>query len=62
MIKELVQKNRSYRRFYEEKRISMDTLKELISIARLTHQLPINSRFVTCFLTRRIHVRRYLTH
>lgn len=36
MIKELVQKNRSYRRFYEEKRISMDTLKELISIARLT--------------------------
>lgn len=36
MINELVQKNRSCRRFYEEKRISMDTLKELISIARLT--------------------------
>lgn len=36
MMKELVQKNRSYRRFYEEKKISKETLKELISIARLT--------------------------
>lgn len=36
MIKDLVEKSRSYRRFYEEKRISADTLKELISIARMT--------------------------
>ncbi|SEW23838.1 nitroreductase family protein [[Clostridium] fimetarium] len=36
MIKELVLKNRSYRRFYEDKKISMDTLKELVEIAHNT--------------------------
>ena len=34
-LKELVAKNRSYRRFYEES-ISEETLKELIALARIT--------------------------
>lgn len=36
MLKEIVKKNRSYRRFYEDKAITKDTLMELIDIARLT--------------------------
>ena len=35
-IKELVLKNRSYRRFYQEVTISRDTLKDLIELARLS--------------------------
>jgi len=34
-LKDLVIKNRSYRRFYEEKKIDYDTLKELVDLARL---------------------------
>ncbi len=36
MIKELVMKNRSYRRFYEDEVIEMNTLRELVDIARLS--------------------------
>lgn len=36
MVKELAYKNRSYRRFYGEKKIAYDTLKELVDIARNT--------------------------
>jgi nitroreductase len=36
MLKELVQKNRSYRRFFEEKEITKQQLLELIDIARQT--------------------------
>ena len=36
MIEELVMKNRSYRRFYENKSIDNETLKELINLARLS--------------------------
>lgn len=36
MIKELILKNRSYRRFYENELIEMDTLKELVNLARLS--------------------------
>lgn len=36
LLKDLVLKNRSYRRFYQEEKISRDTLKELIELARLT--------------------------
>lgn len=36
MIKELVEKNRSYRRFYQNEKISTDVLRELISLARLS--------------------------
>lgn len=36
MIKELILKNRSYRRFYQDKLIEMDTLKELVNLARLS--------------------------
>ena len=36
MIKEVVLKNRSYRRFYQEKEISIDTLKELVDVGRNT--------------------------
>ncbi|MBW2635601.1 MAG: nitroreductase family protein [Deltaproteobacteria bacterium] len=34
MIKELVYKNRSYRRFYQNKKIAMETLEELVDLAR----------------------------
>lgn len=36
MIRELVLKNRSYRRFYQEKSIKTDTLRELVDLARLS--------------------------
>ena len=36
MIKELVKKNRSYRRFYQEKKLTKQQLMELVEIARLT--------------------------
>jgi nitroreductase len=35
MIKELIELNRSYRRFYQDKAVDMQTLKELIDLARL---------------------------
>ena len=34
MIKELVYKNRSYRRFHQNDKISIDTLEELVDLAR----------------------------
>lgn len=36
MIRELVEKNRSYRRFYQDVEIGRSTLSELIDLARLT--------------------------
>ena len=36
MIKELISKNRSYRRFYERERISKESLKQWIDLARLS--------------------------
>lgn len=36
MIKELVLKSRSYRRFWEDKRVGKDILKEIVNNARLT--------------------------
>lgn len=36
MFKDLVMKNRSYRRFYADKKITNDQLKELIELVRLT--------------------------
>ena len=36
MIKELVVKNRSYRRFYEDVSIPLETLRELVDLARLS--------------------------
>ncbi len=36
MIKELIRKNRSYRRFYQDKSIEMGTLRELVDLARLS--------------------------
>ena len=35
MLKELVARNRSYRRFYQNERISEETLKELVDLARM---------------------------
>ena len=35
MIKELVKKNRSYRRFYQEKKLTRQQLMELVETARL---------------------------
>lgn len=36
MLKDLVCKSRSYRRFYQEERIEMETLRELVELARLS--------------------------
>jgi nitroreductase len=36
MLKDLVNKNRSYRRFYQDHKIPYDLLKELINLARLS--------------------------
>lgn len=36
MLKELIRKNRSYRRFHQEVAVEMKTLKELIGLARLS--------------------------
>jgi nitroreductase len=36
MIRELVMKNRSYRRFYQDVMIDMNTLRNLVDLARLT--------------------------
>jgi nitroreductase len=36
MIRDLIIKNRSYRRFYEEAAIELETLKELVDLARLS--------------------------
>lgn len=36
MIKDLVLKNRSYRRFYQDQPVVLETLREMIELARLT--------------------------
>lgn len=36
MLKDLALKNRSYRRFHESERISLETLRDLIALARVT--------------------------
>ncbi len=36
MMKDLITKNRSYRRFHEDKTVDRDTLRELIDLARLS--------------------------
>lgn len=36
MIEDLIRKNRSYRRFYQDKQIEMETLRELVDLARLS--------------------------
>ncbi|MBM3166960.1 MAG: nitroreductase, partial [Chloroflexi bacterium] len=36
MMKEIVARNRSYRRFHQEMSIELDTLKELVDLARLS--------------------------
>ena len=36
MLKDLVKRNRSYRRFYEDYKIELNTLKELVDLSRLT--------------------------
>jgi len=36
MLRELVVRNRSYRRFYQEERVELDTLRELVDLARLS--------------------------
>ena len=35
MLKDIVKKNRSYRRFHQEKPVSIDDLKDLVELARL---------------------------
>jgi nitroreductase len=37
VIKDLIRKNRSYRRFYQDTPIRMETLKELVDLARISN-------------------------
>ena len=50
MLKNLVLKNRSYRRFYEDQSVDLDTLKELVNLARLTpsaaNKQPLKYMFI----------------
>ena len=36
MLKDLIRKNRSYRRFYQEAPVALETLRELVDLARLS--------------------------
>ena len=36
MLKQLIQKNRSYRRFYQDYQVTTSLLKELVDLARLS--------------------------
>jgi nitroreductase len=61
-LKELVYKNRSYRRFYQGEQVSLDTLKELVDLGRmsasalnrqplkyiLSNEAAANSRIFSC--------------
>ena len=46
MLKDLIKTNRSYRRFYQEEKVSEDTLREFVDLARLspsgTNKQPLN--------------------
>ncbi len=35
MLKDLILRNRSYRRYYQDREVAMDTLRELVDLARL---------------------------
>ncbi len=51
MLKELVEKNRSYRRFYQEERISEETLKELVDLARMAGSTANSQALKYCLVT-----------
>jgi nitroreductase len=55
MIKDLIAKNRSYRRFFQDYDIAIETLKELVDLARLSasggNQQPLKY-ILSCELTR----------
>ena len=58
MIADLIKKTRSYRRFYQDLKIELETLKELVELARLSaaagNLQPLkytNSAFVACIAT-----------
>lgn len=36
MLKDLIRKNRSYRRFYQDDKVEMETLRDLVDMARLS--------------------------
>lgn len=36
MLKDLILKNRTYRRFYQDHPVTMETLREMLELARLT--------------------------
>lgn len=50
MIKELIAKNRSYRRFYQDKNITKETLTKLIDLARLSPSAR-NAQLLKYFLS-----------
>ncbi len=55
MLKDLIFKNRSYRRFFEESRISLSDLKELIELARLSPSAR-NAQPLKYFLSNRAEI------
>jgi hypothetical protein len=56
MLRDLVIKNRSYRRFLQEK-VEMKTLKELVDLARMSPPGPTSSRSNTFFPVKRRRTR-----
>src|SRR5664280_1076356 len=59
MMKDLVLKNRSYRRFYEDVEVDSQTLRELVDLARLSASAS-NKRPLPGLLTSRIGTDRLL--
>ncbi len=50
MLYDLIQKNRSYRRFYQDRKIERETLMELVDLARLSPS-PRNKQALKYFLS-----------
>ena len=59
MIKELVKKNRSYRRFYQEKKLTRQQLMELVETARLTPSAATDSHLSIELCVMRKRMRKF---
>ncbi len=49
-VDELILRNRSYRRFYQQESVSMQTLRELVNLARLSPSAANRQPCGTIFL------------
>ncbi|KUO76306.1 MAG: nitroreductase [Desulfosporosinus sp. BRH_c37] len=59
MIRELIEKNRTYRRFYQDVDISQETLRELIDLARLS-STGANLQSLKYVLSRRLETNKQI--